>query len=129
MVQAMKRSLALVGLLLSSILPVNGAGTYTPAAMLSAPRRSVGLPNAAGTLALYTDSTYNFTTHSRKYGAYVLKTADGSYTQWSNSSAVSDFNWLGDENKIAYLQGEDDGTTSIYVGDATKPQSAYVTPS
>lgn len=120
----MKSPLALAGLVLSAVVSVNGAGTYTPAAMLSAPRRSVGLPNDAGTLALYTDSTYNFTSHSRKYGAYVLKIADGSVTQWANTSAVSDFNWLGDGTKIAYLQSEDDGSTSLYIGDATKLQSA-----
>lgn len=128
----MKSPLALAGLLLSSILSVdatyssNGpkSGTFTPEAMLSAPRRSVGLPNAAGTHAIYSSNTYNFTTASRTYGTYVLNLASGSTTQYTNSSAVSDVSWLGSGNKIVYLQGEDDGSTSIVVGDATKPSAA-----
>jgi len=124
MVYSMKSPLALAGLLLSNLVSVEAAGSFTPAAMLSAPRRGAGSPNADGTLTIYSSNTYNFTTASRKYGTYVLNLADNSTTQYTNSSAVSDVVWLGSGNKIAYLQGEDDGSTSILVGDALKPAEA-----
>jgi hypothetical protein len=123
MVNPIKSPLALAGLLLSSILSVNGAGTFTPAAMLSAPRRSPATPNEKGTLAIYSDNTYNFTTHGRTYGTYVMNLSDGKSTLLSNSSAVSDVNWLGDGNKIVWLAGEDDGSTSVFVGDASAPKA------
>ena len=123
MVHIMKSPLALAGLLLSSVLSVDGAGRFTPAAMISAPRRSTATPNEAGTLAIYSSNTYNFTTHSRSYGTYVLNLKDKKSTLFTNSSAASDVNWLGDGNAIVWLSGEDDGTTTIYVGDATKPKA------
>jgi hypothetical protein len=122
-------SVALASVLLSILQPVVEAtkftnettrGTFTPAAFISAPRRAPALPNPEGTLAIYSTNTYNFTTASRKYGTYVLNLADGSSTQWTNSSAVSDVNWLSG-NKILYLQSEDDGSTSIRIGDVTTP--------
>ena len=91
--------------------------------MISAPRRSAATPNEAGTLAIYSSNTYNFTTHSRSYGTYVLNLKDKKSTLFTNSSAASDVNWLGDGNAIVWLSGEDDGTTTIYVGDATKPKA------
>lgn len=135
MVYSLKSPLALAALLLSTsfqavtyatTVATNGTttGTFTPAAMLSAPRRGVGLPNEAGTLAIYSSNTYNFTTASRKYGTYVLNLANGSTTQYTNSSAVSDVLWLGSGSKIVYLKGEEDGSTSIVVGDALKPAAA-----
>jgi len=119
----MKSPLALVSLFLSSVLSVNAAGSFTPAAMLSAPRRGTAVPNEAGTLALYTSNTYNFTTHKRTYGTYVMDLSDGSSTIYSNSSAVSNAAWLGSGNKIMWLVSEDDGSTSFYVGDATTPDA------
>lgn len=130
MLSTSKSPLALVPLLLAGLTLVDASlyprsnstaqGTFTPEAFISAPRRGAGLPNEAGTLAIYSSNTYNFTKASRSYGTYVLNLADGTSTQWTNSSAVSDPNWL-TGNKIVYLQGEDDGTTSILVGDVTIP--------
>ena len=89
--------------------------------MLSAPRRGAAVPNVAGTLALYTQTTYSFEKHKRAYGLYVLDLSNGSSWLYSNSSAVSNAVWLGDGNKIVWLVSEDDGTTSFKVGDATAP--------
>lgn len=125
MVNIMKSPLALTTLLFSSVLSVNAAGTFTPAAMLSAPRRGTALPNDAGTLAIYSTNTWNFTTHSRTYGTYVMDLSDGSTTLFTNSSAASDINWLSG-NTIVWFSGEDDGTTTVYVGDATKPKAKSV---
>ena len=130
MLSPSKSPLVLGSLLLASLTSVDAAlypransttqGSFTPQAFISAPRRSAGLPNEAGTLALYTINTHNFTKHSRSYGTYVLNLVDGTTTQWSNSSALSDTTWL-TGNKFVYLQGEDDGSTSILIADATVP--------
>jgi hypothetical protein len=131
MLFALNSPLAFVPLLLTSLTSVEAVlykratndttqGSFTPEAFISAPRRAAGLPNEAGTLAIYSSNTYNFTKASRSYGTYVLNLVDGIPTQWTNSSAVSDPNWL-TGNKIVYLQGEDDGTTSILIGDVTVP--------
>jgi hypothetical protein len=115
-----------LAVLLASIFTVHAASNsslFTPAAMLSAPRRGSALPNAAGTLALYTTSTYNFTTHSRKYGLWVMDLSTGASTLFSNSSAVGEANWLGDGNEIMWLVYEDDGSSTFMVGDATAPDA------
>ncbi|KAF4628302.1 hypothetical protein G7Y89_g9852 [Cudoniella acicularis] len=123
MVAIMKSPLSLVPFLLSSILPAIAAsnGTlFTPEAMLSAPRRSTAIPNAAGTLALYTSTTWNFTTHKRKYALSVMDLSNGSSRLFSNSSAVRNAIWLGNGTLILWLVSEDDGSSSFHVGDATK---------
>src|ERR1700684_3345365 len=116
-----KSPMAYVLLFLSSILFVDAASLFTPAAMLSAPRRGTAIPNSKGTLALYTTSTYNFTTHTHKYGLWVMDLATGSSTLFSNSSAIGEATWFDDGNEIIWTVGEDDGSTSFVVGDATKP--------
>lgn len=135
MVSSKTATLALASLLLCSsnaveavLYPRNNVttkGTFTPAAFISAPRRSAGLPNEAGTLAVYSSNTYNFTTAKRTYGTYVLDLVTGSTTQWTNSSAISDVNWL-TGNKILYLRSEDDGSTSLLVGDVKVPGKGFV---
>jgi hypothetical protein len=123
MVAFTKSPTALALLFLSSILFVDAASLFTPAAMLSAPRRGTAIPNSQGTLALYTTSTYNFTTHARKYGLWVMDLATGSSTLFSNSSAIGEAAWFGDGNEIIWTVGEDDGSTSLVVGDATNPDA------
>ncbi|KAL3426076.1 prolyl oligopeptidase [Phlyctema vagabunda] len=111
---------------LSSVFSANAAsnGTkFTPEAMLSAPRRGAALPNSEGTLALYTTTTWNFTSHKRSYALSVLDLANGSSWLFSNSSAVSNAQWLGDGTTILWLLSEDDGSTSFLVGDATTPEA------
>ncbi len=113
--------LAFLALILSTFLSLANASpsAFTPAAMLSAPRRSTALPNSDGTLALYTTSEYNFTTHEHTYGTWVLETGSGGSTLWSNSSAIGEVHWLGDAGAVFWTVGEDDGTTSFWVGEAS----------
>ena len=91
--------------------------------MLSAPRRGSALPNADGTLALYTSTTWDFATHKRSYALSVLDLSSKSSTLLSNSSAVSNAQWLGNGTTIIWLVSEDDGTTTFAVGDATTPDA------
>lgn len=89
--------------------------------MLGVSRRTGAVPNKEGTLALYTATQYNFTTHKRKYELSVYNLSNGSTTLLSNSSAVSNAVWLGDGTKIAWFVSEDDGSTTVNVGDALTP--------
>lgn len=91
--------------------------------MLSAPRRGTAIPNSEGSLALYTLSEYSFEKKKTSHGLYVLDLANGSSTLFSNLSAVSNAAWLGDGNEILWFVSEDDGSTSLMVGDATKPDA------
>ncbi|TVY81913.1 Dipeptidyl-peptidase [Lachnellula suecica] len=126
MVAIMRSPLSLVTLLLSSVLSVSAASngtTFTPEAMLSAPRRGSALPNSEGTLALYTSTVWNFTTHTRKYALSVMDLSNGSSYLFSNSSVVSNAQWLGNGTTILWLASEDDGSTSFAVGDVTTPDA------
>ncbi|CAL3973291.1 hypothetical protein PZA11_005569 [Diplocarpon coronariae] len=95
---------------------------FTPEEMLSVSRRSTALPNAAGTLALYTTSQYSFETRKQTHGLWVLNVTSGAEWLYTNSSAVSDTVWL-EGNEFAWLVSQDDGTTSVAVGDATTPDA------
>ncbi|CZR50334.1 related to secreted dipeptidyl-peptidase V precursor [Phialocephala subalpina] len=121
----MKSPLATAFLLLSSLFIVNAqnATKFTPEAMLSAPRRGTALPNSEGTLAFYTLSTHSFETHSNKHGLYVMDLSNGTSYLFSNSSAIGEVAWLGDGNTILWTVSEDDGSTSLLVGDATTPSA------
>lgn len=121
MVAIMRSSLALFLSLSSLVSTTCAAGTFTPEAMLGVSRRTGAVPNAEGTLALYTATQYNFTTHKRKYELSVYDLRNGSTTLLSNSSSVSNAVWLGDGTKIAWFVSEDDGTTTVNVGDALTP--------
>ncbi|QSZ33781.1 hypothetical protein DSL72_005353 [Monilinia vaccinii-corymbosi] len=101
----------------------NSTLKWTPEAMLSSPGREAAVPNADGTLALYTTSTYSFKKHSMAYELRVMNLANGTSWLFSNSSAIGNANWLGDGSKIIWLASEDDESTSFVVGDATAPDA------
>jgi hypothetical protein len=122
MVALIKSSLSIALSLASILHPVWTAGTFTPEAMLSVDRRGSAIPNKAGTLAFSAGNQYNFTTHKRKYYLNVLDLASGSTTLFSNSSADSNPVWLpGTESKFVWFHSEDDGSTTVNVGDTTTP--------
>lgn len=100
----------------------SNATQFTPQEMLSVSRRGTALPNAAGTLALYTTSQHSFETHSNTYGLWVMNLTNGESWLYTNSSAVSDPNWL-DGNMFTWFVSEEDGSTSVVVGDATTPDA------
>ncbi|TVY46697.1 putative dipeptidyl-peptidase [Lachnellula occidentalis] len=133
MVVIMRSPVSLAILALSSIFSVNAVSNttqFTPQAMLSAPRRSSALPNSDGTLALYTSTTWDFSTHKRSYAFSVMdlsSKSNGSSTLLSNPSAISNAQWLGNGTTILWLVSEDDGTTSFAVGDATQPDADPIT--
>lgn len=98
---------------------VQRAMKFTPEVLLSAPRRSAGVPNPAGTLVLYTESTYSFQTHKKTIELRVLQVHTGDSHQLAKDDEISDLNWLNDD-EFACLQAEKDGTTSLYVASVSK---------
>lgn len=97
------------------------ANKFTPEVLLSAPRRSAASPNRAGTLALFTVSTYSFQSHSKTAEIRVLDIKSGQSNSLSVDLNASEPTWLGDENLVIWLKGGDGGVTSLVLGDASSP--------
>lgn len=90
------------------------ASHFDPKVLLSAPRRSAGVPNATGTYVLFTTTTYSFNTHSKSNELRILDTKTNESTQLSKDAADS-INWL-DEDSFIWLQSGKDGVTDLYHG-------------
>lgn len=92
---------------------------FTPKVLLSAPRRSAGVPNPSGSLVLYTISTYNFDSHSKSNELRVLEVASGESHVLAQEDEISDVNWL-NEDEFVCLQSEKDGRTKVFVASVGK---------
>ncbi|KAG6219228.1 hypothetical protein E4U50_004881 [Claviceps purpurea] len=100
------------------------AARFTPEVLLSAPRRSSGVPNPTGELVLYTVSVYSFDTHSKSSQIRVLNTKEGTSHVVSKDSGASDPVWIG-EKEVLYLKATENGCTMImaqHVLDKSEPQ-------
>lgn len=91
------------------------ATKFTPEVLLSAPRRSAGVPNSDGSKILYSVSTYSFAEHAKKSEIRVLDVETQQSTLITDEASASDPNWLGDE-LILLLTSADDGVTTVKVG-------------
>jgi dipeptidyl aminopeptidase/acylaminoacyl peptidase len=87
------------------------ARKFTPEVMLSAPRRSAGLPN--DNQILYTESTYSFAEHkkSSEVRLYSRKSSESILVTEKAAEPV----WLG--NQVLLLVSGDDGATDVVIGD------------
>ncbi len=94
------------------------AKKFTSEVLLSAPRRSAAVPNADGTLALFTVSTYSFHTHSKSSEIRVLEIQTGRTKLLSGEVNASEPTWLGEKNLVLWLQRAEKGTTSLILADA-----------
>lgn len=100
--------------------------------LLSAPRRSPAVPNADGTLALYTVSTYSFESHSKTSEIRAIDITNGRSTLITNNENASDPHWLGQDDELLWLKSgekDDKGSnktrTDIVIGDATSIGKSY----
>jgi hypothetical protein len=100
------------------------ASKFTPEVLLSAPRRSAGLPNSDASKVLYSVSTYNFGEHSKKSEVRILDVASQQSTLVSDDKSASEPTWL-DDDTLLLLKGEDDGTTKVLVGKADSFEHRY----
>ena len=111
------------------------ASHFTPEVMLSAPRRSAGIPNSSGELVLYTVSrtrtlifplfmsyvfvkllskvsTYSFETHSKTSQIRVLSTRDGSSHLVSEDASAFEPVWLS-KDEVIFFKPTDRGCTAL----------------
>lgn len=91
------------------------AAKFTPEVLLSAPRRSAGVPNADASKVLYTVSTYSFADHSSTAEVRVLDVASGESTVVTDNGDASEPTWLDGDNILLLLPGAN-GTTDVLVG-------------
>ncbi|KAI3543412.1 prolyl oligopeptidase [Colletotrichum abscissum] len=98
------------------------ASKFTPEVLLSAPRRSPGIPNPSGTKVLYTVSTYSFESHSKTSQTRVLDVESGHSSLLYEEASYSDVTWISDE-EILILRSGDKGATTLLLGDVTKPST------
>ncbi|KAF2118469.1 dipeptidyl-peptidase-like protein V precursor [Lophiotrema nucula] len=89
------------------------AAKFTPEVLLSAPRRSAGIPNSSGSKVLHTVSTYSFSDHSKKSELRVLD-VESQQTSLVAEDAGS-VAWLGDDT-ILLLTDSEGGHTDLKVG-------------
>lgn len=94
--------------------------------LLSAPRRSTAVPNAKGTLAVYTVSTYSFESHEKTSEIRVLDISNGQSSLITNEEKASEPNWLGDGNELIWLREHEKGLTQLIHGDADAVGKTYV---
>lgn len=100
------------------------ASRFTPEVLLSAPRRSSGIPNGDASKILYSISEYSFGTHSKKSEVRVLDVASQE-THPIISSAAAGFDWLGTDEVLVLTSGEGD-VTDVRVGSVKDfEKSAY----
>ncbi|KAH0363173.1 alpha/beta-hydrolase, partial [Aureobasidium melanogenum] len=101
------------------------AHKFTPEVLLSAPRRSAGVPNGDGSSVLYTTSTYSFDSHAKTVELRSLDTKSNESTLLVQDNSISEPVWLpGEKDVFACLKGEDKGKTSILIA-TTKPTSDW----
>ena len=93
--------------------------------LISAPRRSSASPSPDGTLALYTQSTYSFATHSRTSGIYILDISSGKSTALTTDGRAKEPRWLGFGQEVVWLKEGDNGITSLIVADAKEVGKTY----
>jgi hypothetical protein len=97
----------------------------TAEVLLSAPRRSAAIPNPAGTLALFTVSTYSFESHEKTSEIRVLDIATGNSKLLSSDSKAREPIWLLENDLVLWLKGGEKGTTDLVIGDAANPENTY----
>jgi hypothetical protein len=91
------------------------AAKFTPKVLLSAPRRSSGVPNADGSRILYSVSTYSFSDHARRTEVRVLDVATQISTLITDANGASEPNWLGEDHVLVLIPGEE-GKTKLVAG-------------
>ena len=102
------------------------ADKFTPEVLLSAPRRSSASPNSAGTLAVFTVSTYSFESHKKTSEIKVLDISSATQSLITNAEGTSEPSWLGGENELLWLKSGEKGHTQFVVGRADEVGKSYI---
>ena len=97
---------------------------FTPEALIAAPRRSPGIPNASGTKILFTVSTYSFDEHKKTSQIRVLDVgtqSDKDSTLLYENSAYSSPVWVNDDEFLLLKSGSESGSTTLLLSSVSKP--------
>jgi hypothetical protein len=98
---------------------------FTPEVLLSAPRRTAAIPNPAGTLALFSVSTYSFESHTKTAEIRVLDLKTGQSKVLSNDEKASEPTWLQEKDLVLWLKGGDKGETELILADVKDLNKKY----
>ncbi|KAG9201159.1 hypothetical protein G6514_006071 [Epicoccum nigrum] len=93
------------------------AAKFTPKVLLSAPRRSEGIPNSSASKVLYSVSTYSFEEHEKKSEIRILDVASQQTSLVTDDKSAGEPIWI-DDDTILLLKSGDDGVTTVLVGQA-----------
>ncbi|KAI9830798.1 MAG: hypothetical protein M1826_004432 [Phylliscum demangeonii] len=100
---------------------------FTPAVLLSAPRRGPATPSHDGLRALYSESRYSFQTHAKTAEIRVYDLESGQSSLVTDDGRATDPTWLGRERKVIWLQQEDGGRTRLMIRHLDEqPEKTYV---
>lgn len=91
---------------------------FTPEVLLSAPRRSTGIPSADGMQILYTESTYSFEKQTSSVEIRVVDVKTSETKLVTDNKQYSNPCWL-DNDTIALLKAKDDDTIELVLGPVT----------
>lgn len=98
------------------------ATKFEPKVLLEAPRRSEGVPNSDATKVLYGVSTYSFAEHAKKSEIRLLDVKSQQTSLVTDDKSTSEPTWL-DDDRIVLLKSNEDGTTSLLVGNVESFES------
>ncbi|KAE8151053.1 Alpha/Beta hydrolase protein [Aspergillus avenaceus] len=98
---------------------------FTPEVLLGAPRRSAAVPNAAGTLAVYTQTTYSFESHTKTSEIRVVDIHTGQSALVTNDPNASSPQWLDNDDRLIWLKTKTNGNTSFIIGHAREADKTY----
>ena len=93
------------------------ANKFTPRALLSAPRRSTGVPNSDGSRVLFTSSTYCFEEHKKTVEIRVLDAKTNESKLIASHSELSEPNWLDDDTIFLLEHISSENTSGISIGE------------
>jgi len=93
------------------------AKKFTPEVLLSAPRRSAGIPNSDGSRILFNVSKYSFEDHNETKEIRILEVNkhNESYLV-TDAKGISEPQWINDD-LILTLEAGDKGSTKVIIGD------------
>lgn len=100
------------------------ATKFEPKVLLEAPRRSEGNPNSDASRVLYSVSTYSFADHTKRSEIRILDVQSQQTSLLTDDKSAGEPTWL-DDDTVLLLKSNDDGSTSVVVGDANNFESRY----
>jgi hypothetical protein len=95
------------------------ASKFTPEVLLSAPRRSAGVPNSNASKVLYSVATYSFAEHTKTSELRTLDVESQQTSLITDDTKASEPLWL-DDNTVVLLNKGEGGVTNVKVGSTEK---------